>query len=304
VINDNAGREFDFAPCVERGEGWVALNLIDDPARARDLNLPEVDRDQAETVALGAIQVTDALIVGIPEPPAHIDIDPRFSAARRGAWYSLGFVLREASARYLDIESQELRVGLRLAGAGTDAHGEIFIADSLENGAGYSTHLGREPHFERVLEEASSYLTLLRRSEHADVCDSSCYDCLRDYFNANYHPLLDWRLGRDMLDLLEGRALDVAAWHELEARISGQLASDFAGTALKLDGDVNAVDFGTQLMLVVHPLESQHQHPRRLGEAIADAEERGFGELSGRPIVLRDSFDLIRRPGWVAAQLV
>src|SRR5262249_25132524 len=161
------------------------------------------------------------------------------------------------------------------------------------------------PNFENVVTEARAFLELLRQPDHASVCDSSCYDCLRDYFNSPYHPLLDWRLGRDMLNLLEGAAIDIDDWIALEHRLAKQLATDFGGSYLAdLDGGASAVAFAEQLMIVSHPLENQDNSlPRRLALAQADAEDRGFGELEGRPIVFRDSFDLIRRPGWIAAQL-
>jgi hypothetical protein len=93
-------------------------------------------------------------------------------------------------------------------------------------------------------------------------------------------------------------------WMALERRLAEQLARDFAGSYLNLEDGASAVAFAEQLMIVSHPLENQADSlPRRLALAQADAEDRGFGELEGRPIVFRDSFDLIRRPGWIAAQL-
>ncbi|WP_408971916.1 hypothetical protein, partial [Planktothrix sp.] len=38
--------------------------------------------------------------------------------------------------------------------------------------------------------------------EHRQKCDSSCYDCLRQYRNMNYHGLLDWRLGLSLIRAL------------------------------------------------------------------------------------------------------
>ena len=71
------------------------------------------------------------------DPPA-IDITP-LMAARKGAWFSLSFLLRSAAVRVLDVGDQELRAGLRVLTIGGAARGEIFLADALENGAGYST---------------------------------------------------------------------------------------------------------------------------------------------------------------------
>ena len=52
-------------------------------------------------------------------------------------------------------------------------------------------------------------------ASHADLCNTSCPDCLRSYSNLAYHNLLDWRLGMDMaslaLDPLSPPVGDVAA---------------------------------------------------------------------------------------------
>ena len=183
-----------------------------------------------QTVALGAVSVTDALLIGMSDLPPGVDLDPR-PVARRAAWYSLGFLLREAAVRYLDVQTQELRVGLRVARAGNQALGEMFLADSLENGAGYCSHLGQRQHFEGMLAEARDFLDQLAGGPHASSCDSSCYDCLRDYYNMAYHPLLDWRLARDMLDLMDGRDLEVQRWAETESSLARALLQTSTGQA-------------------------------------------------------------------------
>jgi hypothetical protein len=302
AINDNNGRDFRFARALGSGEGLFSADLADDGQRATDLGLPRLDMSTVQTVALGAVSVTDALLIGMSDLPPGVELDPR-PVSRRGAWYSLGFLLREAAVRYLDVQSQELRVGLRVARAGFQALGEVFLADSLENGAGYCSHLGQPQHFDGMLGEARSFLRDRAEPAHADSCDSSCYDCLRDYYNMAYHPLLDWRLARDMLELMDGRELDVQPWAETEASLANAFAADFDGTSLELEGAVAAVDLGERLLVVAHPLEDQGEHlPERLAEAKADGEDRGFGDLAGRPILFTDSFNLLRRPGWVAAE--
>jgi hypothetical protein len=43
----------------------------------------------------------------------------------------------------LEFDERELKIGLRvIQSTNGQATGEIFISDSLENGAGYSSHIG------------------------------------------------------------------------------------------------------------------------------------------------------------------
>ncbi len=47
-------------------------------------------------------------------------------------------------------------------------------------------------------------------------CISSCYDCIRDYSNKQYHIILDWRLGLDLSRMAADKAFfvnfDVEYW--------------------------------------------------------------------------------------------
>jgi hypothetical protein len=303
VINDNAGQLFQFAP-VAGWTGLVSVNLADS-SRAKELQLPNPDRTAITAVALAATQVTDVLLVGIDNPPQGIDLDPR-PVSRRGAWYSFGFLLRQAATRHLDVQSGELRVGLRVISVGGEARGQIFLADSLENGAGYATHLGEVGNFREVLREANEYLREKAEANHASLCDSSCYDCLRDYYNMPYHPLLDWRLASDMLAVAMGYKVDLAHSENQEARLANAFAHDFGGRFVELDGPCKGVEFDQCLVIACHPLEDQRfaSLPSRLAQAVAAGEGLGFGSITGKQIYLQDTFDLLRRPGAVAAKLL
>jgi len=302
VVN-NAGRDFRFAPARPRdGDGMLSVDLADDPQRSQELTIPPLDLSRTETVALGAIQVSDVLLVGIDSPPPGVDLNPS-AVPHRAAWYSLGFLLREAAVRHLDVQSQELQVGLRVSKPNQEAVGEVFLADALENGAGYCTYLGNPDEFQRVLDKARAFLDKLTEAPHSSQCDGSCYDCLRDYYNMAYHPLLDWRLARDMLDIAGGGNLDLKPWGPLEEELADRFAADFGGTSRRLDGGVAAVEFSDRLVLVTHPLEGYHsRQSERLARAHADARGRSFGAPTDRLVLTSDTFNLLRRPGMVAAR--
>ena len=110
-----------------------------------------------------------------------------------------------------DIEPTEISVGIRyepiedpVFGTKTDLWA-VFIADNLDNGAGYSSNYSTEASFEALLDYASSRIGLsLATDRHSHSCFSSCYDCLRHYGNRFSHCQLDWRLGIDLLAILNG----------------------------------------------------------------------------------------------------
>jgi hypothetical protein len=300
VINDNRGSDFRFAR-IPGKPGLISVDLSEDPVRSAELGLPDLSGAVAEQVALGAIQVTDMLLLGIEDPPNGTNLQP-LGPPRKAAWYSFAFLLRESAVRYLDVQSRELQAGLRVSNVGGSAYGQVFLADDLENGAGYSTYLGDAPVFVDLLREAHEYLDLLQGVKHANQCDSSCYDCLRDYFNMAYHPLLDWRLARDMLDIAQGGDLQIDRWIQIERDLAASFAFDFGGAVAELDGDVVGIELDDLLLIVRHPLEDSIHHSSRLALASADAEDRGYGALGDHPYRFSDSFNLLRRPGAVISR--
>jgi len=306
VINDNGGRDFRFAPAA-KWSGLISVDLAE--SKGKELGLPDLDLESQRAVALGSVEVTDVLLLGLSDLPVGIDMDPlavkHRRASRKAVWYSLGFLLRESAARLLDIQSQELRVGLRIFGTFEDRRTELFLADALENGAGYATHLGSPGVFADLLAAADAYLVELAQGEHGEQCDTACYDCLRDYYNMAYHPLLDWRLARDVVVLLQGGELDLSRWARQEESLASAVGSDFDGATDLYGSSVYGVTVDKSLLLVCHPLEADGELlTERLGEAIADAEDRGFGATLGRPIVLDDSFNLLRRPGETVVRML
>ncbi len=304
VVNDNGGRLFRFAPATDREThpGLFHTDLRTDPAHT-DLHLPEsFQEDATREVALASSYVTDTLLLALGEVPQDLLLDPR-DVGSRGVLYSAGFLLREAAARLLDVQSRELRLGLWSQPIGADqARGWIYFADALENGAGYCTFLGDPVQLRALHAHVDEYLARdLEGAEHATKCDSACYDCLRDYGNQAYHGLLDWRLARDWLDLSHGRDLNVERWSEAEAAVAQSFCAAFDGDAFQLEGGVWAMRSFDHVYLVRHPLERDHRDflSERLALAWADAEDQGLVAEAVDPKLV-SSFDLLRRPGRVA----
>ncbi|WP_070720294.1 MULTISPECIES: DEAD/DEAH box helicase [Dietzia] len=308
IINDNAGQLFPLRRAAPGGPEWGGYVST----RAIDANL--VDERFATgdpfKVALGAIQHTDFLFVGASSPTKalkglrlNLSFDARqpYGAAevtesRRAAWYSLAFLLRTVAATALDIQPLELAAGIYAGITRGEPATFAFLADTLENGAGFSTHLGSEEFLPTFFSAIQSYLEDLEAPSHADACDSSCYRCLRDYGNMAYHALLDWRLARDLFELLEGQPLRIHEQRDRSAierwsRAYGAIPTEshFASTRFESPQDGNFV------VIAKHVFEAAEESllSPRLAEAMAEIEatER---ELDG--IVFVDSFTLDRDP--------
>ena len=158
-------------------------------------------------------KTTGVLTLGIDKVPSNICLIPineynENSFAVRAAFLSWGFLARKAVSSYLDIDSAELTVGYYISPKTQKA--EIFFVERLENGAGYCNFLsGRkypEIPFKAIiapLVEGGNIYSQLVETDHSHECISSCYDCIRDYSNQQYHNLLDWRLGLDIARLAD-----------------------------------------------------------------------------------------------------
>lgn len=312
VINDNAGKLFRFSPMTPGGEMLIdvdAANAADAKYAAANNQRPQprTAAGPVTTCALAAISQTDMLLLGIHDYGAGRRADPRM-ATGRAALYSLAFMLRRAAAVFLDIQDYELKAGIRSLedAAGATVTGQIFLCDTLENGAGYATHLGSGNVMEELLAmisrpSAREFFDRLMAPGHAEVCDTSCPDCLRSYSNLSYHSLLDWRLGVDMaalaLDANAAISLSSPLWQRVANVAALTLAAARPGyTTTELAG-LPAATNGADVILVTHPLwhTDSAAQPAELAAACREAEA-----TRGMRIDALDSFvsvfEALRRP--------
>ncbi|WP_328771320.1 DEAD/DEAH box helicase [Streptomyces sp. NBC_00286] len=305
TINSNNGRLYRF----KKVHGsWGGYHVVDNPKAQADMK-----------TALGATEHTDMLFLGARAP-----LDPdrglRFDISlyeqphgfrdayhgRRAAWYSLAALLRRAAAPFLDVQSEELLAGIH--GSATASSPVLaYLADSLENGAGFSTHLGSPDHIEEFLDAVDGYLGGLS-SEHATDCNGSCYRCLRDYSNMRLHPLLDWRLAGDLIGVLRGRPLsvDIAAhgkllerWAEDRTDLYAEVRESPFGRIAIAEGEFAEEPFA---VVVKHPLESAQLEAMapRLGECSGFITESGLAKR----VAFVDAYCLDRTPAAVTSDLV
>jgi Lhr-like helicase len=297
VINDNNGELFEFEQLS--GDTWMTRDAVSkvspnwNPAAATG---PDVR-------ALAAISRTDVMIAGIHAWPQGIFADP-LQVEGRAAFYSLGFMLRRAAAVRLDVADSELKIGLRTTPGpvGGGVIGQVFLSDTLENGAGYSTLLGERAEFEgllRALDGPNVRGRLSQRANAADhgaACQTSCHDCMRDYSNLAYHSILDWRLGLDMARL----ALDASApidfspdyWSGIADMAIARLNFALPGGTLANFAGLPAVTQGRRAIIAAHPLWDVR--PASLHPSLAQA--AAAAQAAGLDPVFRSTFMLIRRP--------
>ncbi|SPT60532.1 DEAD/DEAH box helicase [Actinomadura madurae] len=311
AINDNGGRLFRFkAAAADRLDwgGYVAVEAVEKGI----LPSAAAAGDPLE-VALGAVQPTDFLFLGpqtgtLPSEGLRLNFSAglqpygvsELTDGRRAAWYSLAFLLRKVAASELDIEPLELTAGIFAGLADNNEPAPYaFIADTLENGAGFSTHLGRDDVLPTLLDAVEHYLDRLAKDDHASTCSASCYKCLRDYGNMSYHALLDWRLARDLLNVLRHGGLVVD-----EQRLQAALESWARGhNSTVLNTVPGGARFrhprlGDHVVIVRHALEASEASfmTERLARALdqVEVEEKGI-----RGAVFVDDITLDRNPGRV-----
>ena len=275
VINDNDGRQFDFEKLAQ-GETWVTRDAL----AKIGVNSPTLAPGGApDRRVLASVKPTDVLVLSIQTWPAGVTAVP-LRVEGRASLYSLGFLFRRAAAVRLDIHERELKVGLRvMQDPNGQVVGQIFISDSLENGAGYSSYFGTPAESESLLRfvvgqtSDSFYGPLVAQVDphgnqlHGAMCRTSCPDCLRDFSNLAYHNILDWRLGLDLarlaLDLAAPIDFSVSYWQGLDAAAAGPYFAAMPGWQQVTFGGLQAGRRGNQVEIVTHPLWNTDPNLRR-----------------------------------------
>jgi Lhr-like helicase len=309
-INDNNGSDFVFEK-LANNHVWINLDAYEtavkdqSPNGAASITPPPLDTSvQPLTRALASISKTDVLTVGIASVPVGISLNPKRPEGR-ASWYSFGFLLRRAAAVRLDIAESELDVGIQpimdFTSPFAPPSARVFISDSLENGAGYSTHIGAPDELEQLLEFISSpdqsFVAPLVHPDHEAECASSCHRCLREFGNMAYHPLLDWRLGLDMVRLsLDSRAdigLHYSYWASLVERIAPHYFEGIGCVHTVIEGLHTGINQITgEAVILMHPMwdTSPANYGEPLARTVAEAQRLGF-----RP-TLRSMLRAVRFP--------
>lgn len=215
-VNSNDFQGYRFNRITEENHSHRGIYFLDDN------EVTPIDiRSRANTpyphpVGLTTEQNTDVLLVSLrqwPDVYRYENPNDELKSSVRGAWLSLAELLAKSILLREDIEADELSAGIRpqierRVGSEPLWKWQVFIADTLDNGAGYSSKYQDSAEFESLLEYAHERITQdFISANHRENCSSSCYKCLRHYGNRLSHRDLDWRLALDLLALLRGENL-------------------------------------------------------------------------------------------------
>jgi DEAD/DEAH box helicase domain-containing protein len=307
TINDNEGRLFSMF------NDQQSVIVPDPELYTEDPHFKVPDRDPDYLGAIGMVKPTDALVLSLDKvdvPGPDTVIDARESVLRAGlpALWSFAEILRLASAVELDVGPGELQIGLQAQLIGQTVTRRIFLADALENGAGYCTQLGQEKVLIRVLERVlAESAERFERERHSAICDSSCPDCLRSYDNRQFHSVLDWRLAVDVAELAVGKPLTLARWLGRGRRLVEGFVVGFrealALEAVEVAGlpAVLATD-RRRVAFFGHPL--WRPEPTYFVAQQVEAEDEALEALSASEVRAFDLYSLAREPYKTFAWLV
>ncbi len=273
-LNSNSGQGYSFTRVRADQEMPGAYIETESLPTSHVMDWRDLTTDTPVTgVALFSEQRSDILICTVNDVDQNsLKVSSEYlnDPAVISAWESVAEILGRTITLIEDIEPSELAVGKKIWRRNTQdgdqtTNWSTFIIDSLDNGAGYSSKYSVPANFQRLLEIAESRtVASMLEDGHAHVCSSSCYKCLRSYYNRFQHKNLDWRLGYDLLRLLKDPRAEISiknAWwdrlvyHSLFAQlneISGRQFSVRQTSAGK-------VFLKTGLALLpIHPLQIEH----------------------------------------------
>ncbi|WP_428342369.1 DEAD/DEAH box helicase [Mycobacterium sp.] len=316
VLNDNGGKNFRFRkakPGTQNNQaywpGYYAVEALDWPGVIDERHLESAVLE----VALGAAQHTDIAFFGglvQADPVAGIRANlvrayqpdtrvPDLTDGRRAAWYSLAFLIRTAAAAHLDVQPQEFSAEVHIGRRGSERAVWTFLADTLENGAGFSTHLASAREFPAFVARIETLISDWENDDHGKNCSASCYKCLRDYANMSYHALLDWRLARDLFRVSLGQGLAVSPDYGNELLTAWAQAYGAAPVTQTSAGAYTMITRGARAAAVIvrHPLEAYEDGNDGVVTArLSDTAGQVYGAETPDAIVVVDSLVLDRTP--------
>ncbi|WP_217601995.1 DEAD/DEAH box helicase [Chitinophaga sp. GbtcB8] len=256
-INDNQGNMFRLGQIRSSGR-WVVGDLLQ-----RRISLLHEDN-----YALVSSRHTGVITLSINQEFENYHLDG-LNHYHRAAFLSWAFLIRKAICDRLDIETNEFDVGFRVAPVTRKP--EAYIVEKADNGAGYCNYLNgttdpeiaEEVFIKFLLPEGRVYEEILMKNEHADRCGSSCYDCLRDYYNQQHHSLLNWRMALDVATIANDKnaVLDFTAahWgHYLDNVLLKTLENKLSGRRMLING-YRVIATDKNKFVLTHPFWNDHK---------------------------------------------
>lgn len=260
-INDNEGKLFELFP-QEHREKW-------------SIRRSGKGTNCGNHYAFIATRHTGVLTLGIDERNDQINIDPIDNPYVPYAFLSWAYLIRKSVCELLEIETRELQTGYRIfqpRDKTTGPKAEIFLVETLDNGAGYCNFLNSEPGWptaeiaflQSLLPGVNGriYQDVIMAQNHFEDCDKSCYDCIREYDNQADHGRLYWRLGIDIAHLAEMSSyempLNSAHWKHIVIRMAEKIQMKIGGYVRQVDTTC-LISNGEKHYLLTHPLWSDNK---------------------------------------------
>jgi DEAD/DEAH box helicase domain-containing protein len=263
LINSNEGNLFNVGRYYST-QRYCVQNAFEQD-RQKKIKLTDEKK-----MALISSKTTGILTACINSVNEYINISPLSdnpnSEAVKAAFISWGYLLRKSVCDYLDIESNEISVDFQINKL---QKGEIYIVESLENGAGYCNYLSGRIHndvpqkalIDPLQEGGRIYCDILLNEKHVSKCETSCYDCIRDFYNQQYHSVLNWRLGLDIAKLSNSGNILVDFKTEYW---DGYIKNIALLLNKRVKGEIREFEYGTYIIkgqdssyLIAHPFWSQ-----------------------------------------------
>ena len=247
-------------------------------------------------VALGHRFNSEVILLAL-DMPGFLDA-PFTEPSGRAVWYSFGTLMSEAAARVLQINPDEIRVGVRpMRDKFGRIQGEVFIYDDVPGGAGYARAIQ-----ENLEEVARLALDMGEKCPNLD-CAAACYHCLMGYRNQRMHNLLDRSLGAAVLEY--ALKLNDERPRLPRRRMEGMVAglSEYMRSGWNV---VDASERPEQFSAVFEQGKGNRVGIRPIHPLSARPESWRLRRLYATTRILPKvytSFDLLRRPFWVANDL-
>src|SRR5690625_4131948 len=293
TINDNRRSMFEFTR--QSDHSYVATT-------------PDPNGLPGHVGAIGSIRVTDALLImgtdlDLPGNVIHTQKD--VCPGGLSAVYSFAEALRRGAQSRLDIDPPELTAGVQRRSHNRIQTALIYLADTLENGAGYANELGNAEVLESVLDELVGAVSEKWHARKHRDCDSACPDCLRSWDNQRIHPLLDWRLALDVAHLLRGDPLPTNQWEGLTQESIHNFITGFKDLLNGLDtveiAGFPAIKSHKSIAFIAHPL-----FPKRGTAMTPDqnrAQQLARDDYGVKSVIWTDVRQLRTRPDKIWADL-
>jgi DEAD/DEAH box helicase domain-containing protein len=249
TLNDNHGRL--FTTIDDRGTRVVVNpELYADDERAQWLKGLRADTKPLvppKPFAIGDVRTTDVLILTLdqisdPSFAQHTLItDPHDLPAGLPAVRSFCEALVRAARDLLHLEQGEITAGLQPFRSNVGRAHRIYIADQLENGAGYASLLGESVMLKSLLAEiVDSIGPRWEDPTHHPDCNTSCQNCLRSYENRVHHGSLNWRLALDVADLAIGGSVKLSRWMDRAPMLVAHFCRAFSSAVQLTPGITSA----------------------------------------------------------------